>query len=170
MGDHGSPPYSSMFIYHNTFVMADHARSADMSLLGATSAERPRRLFNNILLHLDKLPPLSAIDAQHDAQAEGNLYWQPGLTPEEAAALLKPRRVPATAKIETVFRAADPKFARALADPLTQNDYRLQPGSAAVDAGFEVPAELPDPLRGQDNGKPDIGALPLGAEPLQAGR
>jgi hypothetical protein len=53
---------------------------------------------------------------------------------------------------------------------MTENDYRLQSGSAAVDAGVELPANLPDPVRGQDKGKPDIGALPLGAEPLQAGR
>jgi len=172
IGDHGSLPYSSMFFYHNTFVMADHARGADMGLFNATSAERPRCSFNNILLHFDRLPPLPAIDAQHDARAEGNLYWQPGpgLTPEAAAALLKPRRVPATAKVETLFLTGDPHFARALADPSAQNDYRLQAGSAAVDAGVELPADLPDPLRRQDKGKPDIGALPLGAEPLQAGR
>jgi len=66
-----------MMIYHNTFVMAEHARSADMALLGATSAERPRRLFNNILFHLNKLSPLLSAMAQHDVRVEGNLYWQP---------------------------------------------------------------------------------------------
>ena len=35
---------------------------------------------------------------------------------------------------------------------------------AAIDAGVEIPAEWPDPLRKMDKGKPDIGALPLGAD------
>jgi hypothetical protein len=33
-----------------------------------------------------------------------------------------------------------------------------------------LPDDWPDPLRKQDKDKPDIGALPLGAEPLNAGR
>jgi len=103
-------------------------------------------------------------------RAEGNLYWQPGLTSEAAAAWLKPRAGKATGKMETLFLAADPRFVRAVADLQAPNDYRLQAGSAAIDAGVELPAELPDPLHGQDKGKPDVGALPLGAEPMQAGR
>lgn len=172
-GDHGSPPWSAMTIYQNTFIMAEKARSADMALLGATNAERPRRFYNNILLHLEKLQPLSALNEQHDVRAEGNLYWQPSLTPETAATMLKPRRGAAanTAKMETSFVAADPQFAPALlADPKTPADYRLQAGSAAVDAGAELPADLPDPLRANDKGKPDIGALPMGAPPMDAGR
>ena len=33
-----------------------------------------------------------------------------------------------------------------------------------------APAEWPDPLRKEDRGKPDVGALPLGAAPLRVGR
>jgi hypothetical protein len=169
IGDHGGPPWSAMTIYHNTVIAGERARSADMTLLGASSAERPRRFFNNILLHLDKLPTLLSISEQNDAKAEGNLYWQPGLTPESAAAILKPKRAPA-GKIETVFLAADPAFVSASPDPAAPNDYRLKPGSPAIDAGAELPAEWPDPLREKDKGKPDVGAFPLGVEPLQVGR
>jgi hypothetical protein len=38
-----------------------------------------------------------------------------------------------------------------------------------VDSGIAVPAEWPDPLRIADKGTPDIGALPLGAEPWGVG-
>jgi hypothetical protein len=169
IGDHGGPPWSAITIYHNTIIAAERARSADMALLGATSPERPRRFFNNILLHLEKLPALLSVPEQNDVKAEGNLYWQPGLTPETAAGLLKPKRAPA-GRMETVVLAADPGFISASPDPVAQNDYRLRPGSPAIDAGVELPAEWPDPLREKDKGKPDVGALPLGAEPLQVGR
>lgn len=170
IGDHGSPPWSSLLIYQNTFVMAEHARSADMTLLGSTSTERPRRFFNNILLHFDRLAPLGAVNEQHDVKVEGNLYWQPGLTAETAMGALKPKRGAATGKSETAFVAGDPGFGKVVADPASENDYRLQKGSAAIGAGVELPSELPDPLRGQNMGKPDIGALPLGAEAMRVGR
>jgi hypothetical protein len=48
-------------------------------------------------------------------------------------------------------------------------DVRPQRGSAAVNAGVAVPVEWPDSLRAADAGKPDIGALPLGAPMLQVG-
>ena len=48
-------------------------------------------------------------------------------------------------------------------------DVRLRPDSPAVDAGLELPAGWPDPLRKLDKGKPDLGALPLGADPLRVG-
>lgn len=169
IGDHGGPPWSAMTIYHNTVIAAERARSADMTLLGATSPERPRRFFNNILLHLEKLPPLLSVPEINDAKAEGNLYWQPGLTPKTAAGLLKPKRAPA-GKMESIFLAADPAFLNASPEPAAQNDYRLQPTSPAIDAGVPLPAEWPDPLREQDKGKPDAGAFPLGAPALEAGR
>ena len=62
-------------------------------------------------------------------------------------------------------RVADPKFVS-----LDTNDFRLQPGSAAIDAGIAIPVEWPDSLRNIDTGKPDLGAFPVGAEPLKAGR
>jgi len=45
----------------------------------------------------------------------------------------------------------------------------LQPGSSAIDAGVELPADWPDPLR-ERSVKPDIGALPVGGEALSVGR
>lgn len=66
--------------------------------------------------------------------------------------------------------AADPQFIKEDLDAKAVNDDRLQPGSPAVDAGVSVPADWPDPLRARDKGRPDLGALPLGAEPFVVGR
>jgi len=59
--------------------------------------------------------------------------------------------------------AGDPSFAKAA-------EFRLPAGSKAIDAGAPIPGDWPDPLREQDQGQPDAGALPAGAEPLQVGR
>jgi hypothetical protein len=48
-------------------------------------------------------------------------------------------------------------------------DFRLQTDSPAVNAGVPVPPDWPDPLRAADAEAPDIGALPLGAEPFRVG-
>jgi len=74
-------------------------------------------------------------------------------------------------------KAAKPKEGAVLAGNvggleslLSPGRLRLAKGSPAVDACEPVPEDWPDPLRGQDRGKPDAGAFPLGAGPLQVGR
>ena len=47
-----------------------------MELLDGATADRPRRVFNNALVHLAALPDLSVPTAEH-AQSDGNLYWSP---------------------------------------------------------------------------------------------
>jgi hypothetical protein len=59
---------------------------------------------------------------------------------------------------------ADPRFNRLAADGSAPTDLRLRPDSPAIDAGLPIPAEWPDPLRGADPGRPDLGALPHQAE------
>ena len=59
--------------------------------------------------------------------------------------------------------AGDPGFAG-------PNDFRLPAGSGAIDAGVELPADWPDPLRAVEQGKPDAGALPSGSGRLKVGR
>jgi hypothetical protein len=179
MGDHGSPPWPSMMIYHNTFLQSAPARDATMGTLGAGHSERPRRAFNNIFLHLAGIPPQGAADAERNVHADGNLFWQPGLEAKRAALFFAAYRAsPAFANSKRVYAAgfdanslvADPRFVKGDADSAEPNDYRLQAGSPAIDAGVAIAPDWPDPLREFDKGKPDIGALPLGVERFLPGR
>ncbi|GEM_PF-5891816 len=90
-GDHGSPPWPSMFTYHNTFIIRTHARAADAWLSGGATADRPRRVFNNILVHLTTLPPHQFNDSPH-LEVDGNLYWQPDLAADQTASFFKKYR------------------------------------------------------------------------------
>jgi hypothetical protein len=174
-GDHGSPPWPSMFSYHNTFIMRSQARAADAWLSSGATADRPRRVFNNILVHLTALPPHQLNDSPH-LEADGNLYWQPDVAADRAASFFKKYRDSAAFEnskkvyapgFDATAIVADPKFVRSEAEG--PNDYRLQPSSPAIDTGVDLPADWPDPLR-ERSGKPDIGALPSGAEMLRVGR
>lgn len=172
MGDHGSPPWPAMKIYHNTFVTAEPARGADMGLLGAVNAERPRFFVNNVLVHQARLPPFRPLPYPDVGQADGNLYSSPAVDKERAAAFFA--RYRASAAFERSKQAYPPGFeANSLvADPLLAGpaDYRPLKGSPAINAGVDVPDAWPDPLRRADAGKADVGALPLGTEILKAGR
>lgn len=48
--------------------------------------------------------------------------------------------------------------------------FGLSKDSPAIDAGEPIPEDWLDPLRDQETGKPDAGAIPLGAGPLKVGR
>ena len=59
--------------------------------------------------------------------------------------------------------AGEPAFAQ-------PGDFRLPTDSGAIDAGVALPADWLDPLREQENGKPDAGAIPSGSGRLKVGR
>jgi hypothetical protein len=177
IGDHGSPPWSAMNIYHNTFVMAG-ARQADMVAFGGNRAGHPRRVFNNIFLHADRLPAFAAPDPAVNVAADGNLYGAPGVAEKQAAAFFNRfRAAPAFEQSKKLYppgssahsKVADLRFVKFAAD-VPASDYRLTPESPAVNAGVMLPEEWPDPLRQADKEKPDMGALPLGAGPMRVGR
>lgn len=177
-GDHGSPPWSSMVAYHNTFVIASQGYSADMWMGRGAVKERPRKVFNNIFLHSLQVPAINLFDSP-DLQIDGNLYWHPGAAAKETANFFaKYRASPAYEKSKKTYPAgfdtnslfADPQFLKVGVDPLALNDYRLKPGSPAVNAGVALPEDWHDPVRKLDQGKADIGALPLDAEPWPFGR
>jgi hypothetical protein len=162
MGDHGSPPWSAMNLYHNTFVMAEPARDAAMNALGSTRAGHPRRVFNNLFIHRARLPGFVPPQAADDVVGDGNWYWSPAAENKQHEALFakfraseqfaksKERYAPG---VEANSRAGDPM--------LTGDEYRPATGSPLIDAGVPVPPEWPDPLRDADAGRPDIGAWPL---------
>lgn len=178
MGDHGSPPWSTMKIYHNTFVTA-YSRFADMGLVGGSTPERPRRVFNNMLVHLGTLPPFVTPEPDKGGQTDGNLYWSPKASARQATEFFaRFRGSPVFEKSKAVYPGgfdshslvAEPKFMKFSSEPGTHNDYRLAGDSPARNTGVDIPKDWPDPLRSHDDGKPDIGALPHGAPSLEAGR
>ncbi|MBW3540732.1 MAG: right-handed parallel beta-helix repeat-containing protein [Planctomycetes bacterium] len=178
LGDHGSPPWSAMNIYHNTFVTAESDRDAAMGTVGHTGSGHPRRTFNNIFVHHARLPGFMPPNAEQNAACDGNLYWSPHATPSQADALFaKYRKSAAFEQSRAIYDpgstthavVADPRFRSYSPEPDAANDYRLQTGSPAAGAGVTIPTEWPDPLR-KIEGRPDVGAYPLESEPLDVGR
>ena len=173
IGDHGSPPWSAMNIYHNTFIAQEASRDIAMATVGASKIGHPRRVFNNIYLHLDRLPgyvpPLAASNAVED----GNLYWSIREAKSPADLFTRYRASPEFAESKKLYPAGSSSHSMAV-DPqlklLNQSDFRLSKDSPAIDAGVPIPEDWPDPLRKLDMGKLDIGALPFDVEKPQFGR
>jgi hypothetical protein len=173
--NHGNPTLPVYYIYHNTFLLPGkpegnfYAHTWSSHVGGTT-----RRVFNNIFVQLEGLPGLNvrSLTPDHDFQADANLYWsvKDGLNQGEnyfaklhASDLFvaSKKQYPPGWGSKDLF--ADPRFVGATENP-DRFDARLQRGSPAIDAGVILPAAWPDPLREQEEGKPDLGALPLGLE------
>ncbi len=172
MGDHGSPPRAAMNIYQNTFIIADSPRRSYMGLFDAVDPQRPRNVLNNILLTTGTLPTYSPMpDA--GSLAGGNMYWGSNANDAMASTYFEKYRKSDDFKKSQAANHVGSSTKSIMARPtfvdLNAGDLRLRPDSAGVDAGAEVPADWPDPLRRTDAAQPDIGALPVGAEPFTAG-
>jgi hypothetical protein len=176
--NHGSPTLPVYYIYHNTFLMQGSAKNAFYAFTwGSHTRGTTRRVFNNIFVQVEGMSGLNvrSLSADDDFQADGNLYWalkKGGSQPSDYFARLRQsalfeaskERYPPGWSAHDQF--ADPTFVSlndAEHEPL---DLRLRATSPAVNAGVELPVDWPDPLREQDAGKPDVGALPLGVEPF----
>jgi hypothetical protein len=166
-GDHGAPTWEPLFFYHNTVVTAGNAwRDYYGAQLVMGTKGTKRRLFNNIFLQLDGNPGLAVPAPSDDIEAGGNLLWSLKSGPGFQGDFFAPRKArPALAAFGAGDIFADPKLAHVAGEAL---DVRPL-GGGAVDAGVKVPPAWPDSLRGTDKGKPDIGALPLGAPMLRVG-
>ena len=178
MGDHGSPPWPAMNIYHNTIIAHDGSRDASMSAVNAAHATRLRRVFNNIFYHQARLSGFCGVATETGAISDGNLYWSPNSTDQTAEGLFRRyRSSPAFEEGKQVYEpgsttnslVADPQLIKVVTEQPQENDYRLQKSSPAVNAGVPLPDGWPDTLQNADKGKPDIGAYPLGSEPLRVG-
>lgn len=175
-GDHGSPGWEPMTITHNTLLTGDPPRYeyATDGFSRAVGNGSQRRVFNNIVCQMHGLPGQWLPDGKSDYSADGNLLWSAsdGAT---TAALPRPRyprdQTPPPDAWTAHDRFADPKFAAFDVDWRKPVDLRLQEGSPAANHGVEVQAVdgNVDPLRSQDAGWPDIGAMPLGVAPWRIG-
>jgi hypothetical protein len=149
-----------------------------MGALNGLNADRPRRLFNNVFLHLGGLSGLR-VPGEGLGQSDGNLYWQPGLEPARAEAFFKKYRAsPNFTRSKGEYPGgfthrslvADPQLGNVGMEVDTPPDYQPRPGSPTIDAGAPLPEDWADPLRQADKGKPDIGAVPAGFEFWKVGR
>lgn len=158
--DHGSPTWEPLLFYQNTVVVAGptyHDYYAAQLVMGTRATQR--RILNNLFVHVTGLPGLVTPRADDDLQADGNWLWSLHTPLPDSFA-------DAVAAKHAHDRVGDPRLQRlADTDPL---DIRPTTGGV-IDAGVAVPAGWPDSLRARDRGRPDIGALPVGAPLLRVG-
>jgi hypothetical protein len=177
--DHGGPTWEPIRFYHNTVILAESAwRGYYGGSWGGHTHGTQRWVFNNVFVHLKGMPGLTFASADDFVQADHNLHW--GV--QEGPAFKRDffarfRRSTTFAKSKRHYPPgwashdlfADPLLTRLVADWKKPVDVRPKPGSPVVDAGLPLPADWPDPLSKADRNQPDLGALPLGAEPLRVG-
>lgn len=169
-GDHGSPTWEPMRIYHNTVIYRTPAfRQAYGCGLGG-HINTKRSVFNNIFVETEGMPGLevTTTDDKH-FEGDGNLHWS---TSQEFKGdwFAKFRSTPRFAKSKAHYSPgwaasdlyADPLFAKLLPNERTPFDVSLSEKSPARDVGVAIPAEWPDTIRTKDLGKPDLGAIPAG--------
>ncbi len=179
VGDHGSPVYPVMRVYHNTMLRRMPVfRDSFLFGLGVNGLKRTERdVFNNIFVQMGRVPGVAFVGVKeaNSLREGGNILW--GVTEgpmAKADPFKKFRGSPVFAISKKSYepgwttndRVADPGFVK-LAPGIT--DIRLSPKSPAVNTGQPIPLDWPDPLRKSDVGEPDIGALPLGAAPWGVG-
>ncbi len=187
MGDHGHGLWEPVRFYHNTVLMFQGAARGDYAGGAALGASRSPewRVLNNIFVQVEK--PLGAyVFSKGDGsnlEADGNLHWSlqddsldgnafRDRLQVQSAKIARSNGAKTTLEVARWGkndRVADPKFAKLAFDWRLPSDLRLSPGSPAIDAGVEVPADWPDPFRSMDKGKPDLGAIPGGIEAFRVG-
>lgn len=182
VGDHGSPVYPVMRVYHNTFLRETPVfRDYFLMGLGAAGLSKSERdVFNNILVQSGPVPGagFAGMTAAAPLREGGNILWGIEDGPElkgdpfakfRASPLFESSKRYYEPGWTTQDKVVDPQFVKLTADPAAAADLRLQPGSPAVNAGQSLPADWPDELRTADQGAPDVGALPLGTMPWSVG-
>lgn len=178
-GDHGSPTWEPMFIYHNTAILpTTEFRKYYGAGWGGHTRGTYRRIFNNIFFHVEGAPGFNFASAGDDVQADGNLHWSMedgSETIDESLTAFQQsnnfeaskRHYPPGWTANDLI--ADAGFVRVSADWRLPTDVRLRSDSPAIDAGIELVDGWPDTMRKSDTGRPDVGALPLGVEQFEVG-
>jgi len=180
LGDHGSPAWEPIFFAHNTVVNAEAPFRAmyGAGLAGGMGKGTQRRVFNNIFLTTLEQPGTVLPDPKTDFQADANLHWSLPEGPKFSGKYFarfqnSPSYKASQEKYPPGWTSrdlyADPRLKSTPADWKQPLAAQLLDGSPAVDAGLSLPADIRDPLRSADQGPPDLGALPQGAEPWRIG-
>ena len=168
-GDHGSPGWEPLFIYHNTFLDHDPPwRSYYGSGTGkAMGKGTKRRILNNLFWQEQGLPGEVLPEGSPDFSADGNLHWSVGVGAAGAVSHLQRYRSGAAfpgQKWTEHDRWGDPGF-------LGPEDQRISASGRAVNAGVSLEKDWPEDrlLAAGDAGAPDVGMIPLDAEPWRIG-
>ncbi|MDA1052633.1 MAG: right-handed parallel beta-helix repeat-containing protein [Planctomycetota bacterium] len=168
-GDHGGPTWPNYFFYHNTVLRPDTSWRGyyGFGMGGRAARGTQRRVFNNIFVQISGIPGLSFSTGPDDNFVDGNLHWGLVDGPQYVGDFFKKEsRGPAFQKIPTPDgwlvhdQFADPKFNQFGPDPAAGFNIALRKDSPAIDAGVMIPADWFDPLKADDGGLPDIGAVP----------
>jgi hypothetical protein len=180
--DHGGPTWAVLHFYHNTVIRRGPAfRDNYLFGLGVQGLRNSERdVLNNIFAQATKPPGVNFVGAKTAERLRegGNVLWGAAAgDPAISDPFAKFRASPLFADSRRVYeqgwtthdRFGDPKFIGTLSDDAKPVDVRLQKGGAALKAGRPIPAEWPDPLRGEQTDSPDAGALPQGATPWGVG-
>jgi hypothetical protein len=181
VGDHGSPVWPVIHFYQNTVLRRTPVfRGYFLFGLGAQGLHKTERdVFNNLFVQIEGTPGAAFVGMKQAEKLRegGNLLWSVKQGPATMANLFgKFRGSDLFQQSRSYYppgwttddHVGDPKFVR-LVDADSRVDLRLESGSPAIDGGVVLPAESPDALCEADDGPPDIGALPHGAEPWGVG-
>ncbi len=182
-GGHDSPVWPHLWFYHNTVIndyLPSRARRYYGIAIGAWGTSSKRRVFNNIFVQERGFPGTelkAKVDANDplrwlenlDLELDGNLFWalDQQVPPENrfkrtAAFVASQRKYAPGLTANDIY--ADPKVVALSSDRMAKVDLRLQPTSPARGSGVPLPADWPDVFRRTGDERPDIGAVPFGAE------
>jgi hypothetical protein len=165
----------SLHFYHNTFITETWSGSYAGRTWTVTNDRTKRRIFNNLFVYMNRYPD-PAYPEPHDIQMDGNLHWSPAKDAKLPDGFLDKVRNHKNAKLknkegwEMSSFVADPRFEAFDLAVSAKNDYRLKKDSPALGKGVALPKDYVDPLRPTSGARPDIGAIPLGAEVPAVGR
>jgi hypothetical protein len=179
-GDHGSPSWEPMWIYHNTILAGGTPRydyGCD-GLIHGLARGTSRRVFNNIVCLTEGTPGTTLPPADADFAADGNLFWS--LKPEKELSkdpFAKFRASPAFEQSKAKYAAgwttndvlADPEFKQISADWREVANLHPRLFSAASEGGVELPKDWPDLQSESDDGRPDVGVVPAKSNRLSPG-
>jgi hypothetical protein len=167
--DHGGPTWPNYFFYHNTVLRGDTSWRGyyGFGMGGQGTRATQRRVFNNIFVQISGVPGLSFASGPDDILVDGNLHWGILDGPRyEGDFFQQQSRGPAFQKMPfpdgwmVHDQFANPKLIELDEDPDSRFNIALHQDSPAIDAGVMIPDDWFDPMKGEDGGQPDIGALP----------
>lgn len=174
-----------MNFYHNTFLGRANTDAPlwGQGTLHGGDPRQARRVLNNIFVYQGDIASYPALQwdpaaTEADVQVDGNLHWNPHPGAKASPNLFDAvRELPVSKRNAERYGgpweangvAGDPQFMAFSSDPQAVNDYRLRPGGPAAGKGVPLPEAWADPERPPGGARPDIGALPVGCEPLKVG-